>query len=763
LYRIKVISRTANLIALPSRLLVVVVSLLFGASPARAQVVINEVMANNETVVANDGQFPAWVELYNTTAAAVDISDWSLSDSLSSPRKFIFPAGTVIPASDYLAIWLDDATNSPGLHTVFDVKARAGDDLTLFNAPSSGGLQVDRVVFGIQAEDVSIGRVPNATGAWMLTVPTFEFANQPIPLGAAVANNLYINEVMPDPESGEDWFELYNTTTNYIDLGGLVFTDRPTGATNRAINALSFIAPGGFLQLFASEPGGANPDADQLDFKLSNSGEQLTMYQPDRATMIDRVSYTSSAEGAAFGRLPDGSGNIITFAVGRSTPEASNFQLITDIIINEVLTHTDPPLEDAIELYNPTANPVDISYWWLSDSKDDPKKFQIPAGTVIPAGGYKVFYEAPGTSTGFNPNGQGTDRSFSLNSARGDEVYLHTGDAAGNLTFFRTSRDFGPAENGVSFGRYVKSDGTTDFVAMSQHTFGVPNPANVEQFRTGTGATNAYPKIGPVVISEIHYHPPDEFIGGLPFDNTTDEFVELYNLAPTTTPLFDPAFPTNTWRLRGTVDFDFPQNVSLAPGEYAVVVSFDPVANPAQLATFRARFGVPDGAKIYGPFEGKLQNGNGDVELYKPDFPQIRPPDVGMVPYVRVEQIEYSDTAPWPTAPDGNGSSLQRRFPEQYGNDPINWVAAVPAPATVPPVRIESVQRLATATTIQFTAAANQGYTLQYNTELLQAPVGTSTNSWRTAGNIAAQPTGGLRTVTDTTADPMRFYRIVTE
>ena len=82
------------------------------------------------------------------------------------------------------------------------------------------------------------------------------------------------------------------------------------------------------------------------------------MYQPDRATMIDRVSYTSSAEGASFGRLPDGDANIITFAVGRSTPEASNFQLITDVIINEVLTHTDPPLEDAIELYNPTATPL---------------------------------------------------------------------------------------------------------------------------------------------------------------------------------------------------------------------------------------------------------------------------------------------------------------------------------------------------------------------------------------------------------------------
>jgi len=757
-----VISRTANLIALPSRLLVVLGALLFSPGLARAQVVINEVMANNKTVVANDGQFPAWVELYNTTAAPVNISDWSLSDSLSSPRKFIFPAGTIIPANDYLAVWLDDATNSPGLHTVFSVKSRAGDDLTVFNAPSSGGLQVDRVVFGIQAEDVSIGRVPNATGTWMLTVPTFEFANQPIPLGSAVANNLSINEVMPDPDGGEDWFELYNTTTNYIDLGGLVFTDQPAGATNRAMNALSFIAPGGFLQLFASEPGGANPDADQLDFKLSNSGEQLTMYQPDRATMIDRVSYTSSAEGASFGRLPDGDANIITFAVGRSTPEASNFQLITDVIINEVLTHTDPPLEDAIELYNPTANPVDISYWWLSDSKDDPKKFQIPVGTVIPAGGYRVFYEAPGLPSGFNPNGQGTGRSFTLNSSRGDDVYLHTADAAGNLTFFRTSRDFGPAENGVSFGRYVTSDGETDFVAMSQHTFGVSNPSSQTQFRTGTGAPNAYPKIGPVVVSEIHYHPPDEFIGTNAVDNSIDEYVELYNLTAATTPLFDPLVPTNTWRLRGVVDFNFPQSVSLPPGGYLLIVNFDPSTNAIQLAAFRSKFGVPSGAPIYGPYEGKLQNGNGDVELLKPDPPQTRPPDVGLVPYVRVEQIKYSDNAPWPTEPDGHGPALQRRFPEQYGNDPANWITASPTPGKGPSVRVESVQRSPSLTTIQFTGLANTRYTLQYNTELLNG-TGTSSNSWRHATDIAPQPTTGTRTVTDSTTEPIRFYRIVSE
>jgi hypothetical protein len=766
-YRIGVISRSKLGVSFAPGCVWVVLGFLASATFSPAQIAINEVMANNKTVVANDGQYPGWVELINLTGAPVNIGDWSLSDSLASPRKFIFPSGTVVPANGYLGIWLDSETNSPGIHTGFSIKSRAGDDLTLYNASLSGSLQVDRIVYGIQPPDVSIGRVPNGTGAWVLTAPTFEFGNQSIPLGVAAPNNLRINEVMANPSGGEDWFELYNTTTNYIELSGLVFTDLASGATNRPVNGLSFIGPGGFLQLFASGEASATPDADQFDFKLNNTAEQVSLFQADRTTLIDRLTYTvPQTNSVSFGRLPDGGPTIVYFAVGRSTPEASNFQLITDVIINEVLAHTDPPLEDAIELYNPTAAPVNIGYWWLSNSKDDPKKFRIPANTIIPAGGYKVFYEWPGSTNGFNANGQGTNRSFTLNSARGDQVYLHTADAAGNLTFFRLSRDFGPSENGVSFGRYVKSDATTDFVPMSRHTFGVSNPTSQTQFRSGTGAQNAYPKMGPLVISEIMYHPPD--VGTSNVDNSIDEYVEIFNLTTATVPLYDPVvYPfadgrTNTWRLRGVVDFNFPQNVTLAPGAYLLVVNFDPVTNPTQLAAFRSTYGVPPTAAVFGPYEGKLQNGSGDVELYKPDPPQAPDrPDAGLVPYILVEKVKYSDNAPWPVEPDGQGPALQRARLEEYGNDAINWVAAPPTPGRAQLPRIESVQRAGTQTTIQFTGAANTSYTLQSQVAL-GGDSGSGTNAWTTLGTVGPQPTTGLRQVTDSSGDPRRFYRLFT-
>ena len=86
------------------------------------------------------------------------------------------------------------------------------------------------------------------------------------------------------------------------------------------------------------------------------------------------------------------------------------------MFVNEVMTHTDPPYEDAIELYNPNSFPVDVGGWYLTDNKNDPYQYRIPDGTIIQAGGYLMFYE-----TQFNS--QALSSSFGL-SENGEEIYL---------------------------------------------------------------------------------------------------------------------------------------------------------------------------------------------------------------------------------------------------------------------------------------------------------------------------------------------------
>ena len=204
---------------------------------------------------------------------------------------------------------------------------------------------------------------------------------------------------------------------------------------------------------------------------------------------------------------------------------------------------------------------------------------------------------------------------------------------------------------------------------MSARSFGQDDPGSVINFRAGTGLANPYPKVGPVVIAQIMYRPPD--IGTN--DNFLDEFIELRNSGSQTVPLYDVSFPTNTWRIRDAVDFNFPQGVSLPAGGKLLVVSFDPIASPAQLAAFRSRYGADATIPIYGPYIGKLANNDDDVELHKPDAPNAND-----VPYVLVERVHYFDVTPWSAAADGTGAALQRVSLSGFGNDPTNWVAAVP-------------------------------------------------------------------------------------
>jgi hypothetical protein len=215
----------------------------------------------------------------------------------------------------------------------------------------------------------------------------------------------------------------------------------------------------------------------------------------------------------------------------------------------------------------------------------------------------------------------------------------------------------------------------------------VNNPASLQQFRAGTGAPNAYPLVGPVVINEIMFDP----IPNGAENNTDDEYIELLNTTLSTLPLYDPAAPTNTWKVAGAIQFTFPTNTTLAPHGLLLLVNFNPAADQVALAEFRARYNVSNTVPLFGPFSGHLDNAGESVELYKPDPPQQQPhPDAGFVPYVLVERVNYSASSPWPINAAGTGSSLQRQIPLEYGNDPANWFVAAPTAGRANPVPVDA-------------------------------------------------------------------------
>jgi hypothetical protein len=703
-------------------------------------VMISEVLARNQTHTNANGKPIDWVELFNPSTNVVDLSGMSITDETGLPRKWVFPSGATIVPGGYYVVDFDDSSPYSPVNAGYEISGDGG-ALYLFHRPDEGGGLLDSITYGLQAGDLSVGKV---SGVWRLCQPTRSGANQPVALGSP--GLLRINEWMPAPDSGDDWFELHNPGSFPVEISGLYLTDNLNDPYKNRIPALSFIGsgPNGYA-LFQADSA-PSKGANHVNFKLSNVAEAIALFGANTVVpqVIDYIIYTVTSLGISQGRLPDGSTNMVTFSQTAS-PGDPNYWMLSTIVINEVLTHTDSPLEDAIELRNLTSGDISIGGWYLSNSRRDLKRYLIPAGTILPANGYLTFYEYQFNSSA----GGGTP--FTLNAAQGDQVFLSAADGMGNVIGYRAQAEFGPAANGISIGYFETSTGS-DLAAMSRRTFGQDAPASLAQFRMGRGAPNSYPQVGPLVVSEIMYHPPD--IGTN--DDTLHEFIELHNVSTSAVPLYDPAHPTNSWRLRDAVTYVFPPGFTMAPQEYVLVVSFDPAVNLVELADFKERYGVPANVVILGPFEGKLDNNGEPVELVRPDAPQMPPhPDAGLVPELKVDKVKYHDSAPWPVLADGNtngiGLSLQRSGLTNYGNDAVNWVAAEPSagrpnsPAVLAaPVVVTQPQSIGVLAgsnvtfQVAVTGAAPLGYFWKFNGAILPG----ETNSTLVVGNAQSRNSG---------------------
>ena len=709
------------------------------AVPAPAQVVINEICAYNGSLVSPAGTLPDYVELYNAGASAVALSGWTLTDDPTNPTKWDFPSSASIGAKSNLVIWLDSTNNYPGLiSTNFSLRT-SGEELALFQ----GSNQRDYIRFGPQLKDRTLGRYPSGAANWTLGLQTPGATNISLALGTPLA--LRINEILATNSLGDDWIELYNPSTNLpVAIGNMVFSDTNNITGHPVLWPNAFIGTDGFVVFSCI---GDTNRGDHLNFKLSSSvGETISLFASNRTTLIDRLTFGPQQRDVSYGRLPDGGTNFFYFSPTNNVSPGSpnDWQSLNSVIANEVLTHADLPLEGAIELLNLTDLPVDISYWWLSNSRNLPLKFHIPAGTILPARGNKVFFEQKGSTTaGFNRGGTGVFPDFAFNYAHGDEVAITVGTSNLAVTGQRNVRDLPSSLTGVALARYVKSSGGTDFVPESRRSFGNDTATTVANFRLSTGLSNAYPLVGPVIFSEIMYHPPDAVAGGVTNDNSLDEYIQLKNVTNAPVKFFDPAYPTNTWHIEGGISFWFPTNITMPATSVVLVVNFDPKTNLTQLAAFRSKYGVTTNVPFFGPYSGKLNNRGDTLELYRPDTVQLPPRlDAGFVPSILVEKVKYEAIAPWPAAADNTGQSLQRISHSGYANDSTNWFAGPatpgnPAIPTIPPIiKVQPQDVVATPgsnVTFQVTAIGTPVLTYQWFWNGLELP-GADTSSFIISG-----------------------------
>ncbi len=151
--------------------------LLCFAPTMQSQVVINEVLSSNSTVLADEnGSYEDWVELFNTGATTVNLNGYGLSDDAALPLKWTFP-NVSIGAGQYLIVWCSDKNRRvPGspLHTNF--KITSDGEAVILSSPA--GVLVNNSPAIGSLQNISIGRSPNGTGNFLFFgIPTPNAAN----------------------------------------------------------------------------------------------------------------------------------------------------------------------------------------------------------------------------------------------------------------------------------------------------------------------------------------------------------------------------------------------------------------------------------------------------------------------------------------------------------------------------------------------------------------------------------------------------------
>lgn len=167
-------------------------------------------IAINEVLCESSGK--TWIELFNPTREAVDVSGYNLSDDADEPDRFTVPDGTKIEAGGFI---------------VFDSE-QLGFELTpkrrkVFLSAPKAKFIADAIAYRDTATDHSMGRLPDGSDAWFrMRKPTPGAANA-VDLNTFVVINEIMYQSFTEREEDE-YVELYNRGDSPVDLTGWAFT-----------------------------------------------------------------------------------------------------------------------------------------------------------------------------------------------------------------------------------------------------------------------------------------------------------------------------------------------------------------------------------------------------------------------------------------------------------------------------------------------------------------------------------------------------------
>jgi hypothetical protein len=285
--------------------------------PESAPVKVTEILVNNTfSLIDEDGDRGAWVELENSSSSSVSLSNYRLSDDADNPAKWSFPEVSIAAGARILVYCSgkDKVTQSGQLHASFRIGS-SDLHLCLFDV-SNMQMQKIQLPVGIK-DNLSYGV---KDGQWL-------FFGQPTPgkpnttRGFTLqseatlfdANGLFISEVggaQGYKSAALDWVEIHNGGSGSGNLSGYYLSDDKDNLKKAKIGSVS-VPAGGYAVLTVS--GNPNVKTSDLNFGIGAGGETLILSSPE-GVPIDIFPTGVMRPGITSGRIRgDASGTRVFF------------------------------------------------------------------------------------------------------------------------------------------------------------------------------------------------------------------------------------------------------------------------------------------------------------------------------------------------------------------------------------------------------------------------------------------------------------------
>jgi beta-lactamase superfamily II metal-dependent hydrolase len=588
-----------------------------------------------------------WIELYNDSVVTMDISGWTITDNNGSGATFTIPAGTFIQPGTYLTI----AVDSVGFNALYGYDAdvygsipalnNTGDALIL---KDNTGTVVDAAAWeGGAAAGVPAGwgstTAPNApTGSTIVrtdpTVDTDTYADWSVAPNngnpqtqPTTSKNVVFSEVFYDTlgdENIEEWIELYNNAPETVDLSGWTIVDNNGAGYTYTFPPGVTIQPGTYLTA-ARDSGGFTAlygyEADvygSLPF-LNNTGETIILYD-SIGNEVDAVAW----EGGAGAGIPEGWGSTTDpWAAAGNTIVRTNPAIDTDtyadwgyatnggnpqtqppstpVVFSEIYYDTpgDENVEEWIELFNNTAQTVNLGGWTIIDNNGTGFTYTFPSGVTMRPGSYLTIGRDSGGFTALYGYEADLYGNLPFLNNNGDTLILYDGE--------NNPIDAVAWEGGASAGIPDGWGSTSNPWAAQGNTIVRIDPAidtdTYTDWSYATNGGNPQTQVAPgnILISEVYY----DTIG----TDSLEEWIELYNNSTFTVSIGGWAITDNN----GTgATYTIPQGETMEPGTFYTIA--------VNSAGFNALYGYD--ADIYGSIPAL--NNTGDTLILADPYGNVK-------------------------------------------------------------------------------------------------------------------------------------------